>query len=36
MLQVHENPQGGGSAGRETDVTLRARRIMLWARRLNL
>ena len=31
MLQVHENPQGGSPAGRETDVTLRARRIMLRA-----
>lgn len=31
MLQVHENPQGSCPAGRETDGTLRARRIMLRA-----
>ena len=36
MLKEYENPQGGCPAGRETDGTLRARRIMLWARRLNL
>ena len=31
MLKEYENPQGSCPAGRETDVTLRARRIMLRA-----